>query len=162
MTAMLHAADGRLRLRNIIQHPFFTRYDANIVDSKGVTGVMSEFSLLSSSGNVMGVVKSILPDVREFIRSSLHMLTRLKTYENYSIRLPDISILVTCIENTLLDREAMDGLATIINEKHYDASALGNRDFYHLLDTGIEALDIFKLGHVKQQPVHRLEYKTRR
>ena len=33
-TAMLHAADGRLRLRNILQHPFFNRYDAIIVDSK--------------------------------------------------------------------------------------------------------------------------------
>jgi chromosome partitioning related protein ParA len=73
------------------------------------------------------------------------MLTRLKTYENYGIRLPDISILVNCIENTLLDREAMDGLAAIINE-NYDASALGNRDVYRLLDTRIEALDIFKLG----------------
>ena len=51
--------------------------------------------------------------------------------------------LVNCIENTLLDREAMDGLAAIINEKHYDASALGNRDVYRLLDTRIEALDIF-------------------
>ena len=161
-TAMLHAADGRLRLRNILQHPFFNRYDAIIVDSKGATGVMTELSLLSSTGNVMGIVKPILPDVREFIRGSLHMLTRLKTYENYGIRLPDISILVNCIENTLLDREAMDGLAAIINEKHYDASALGNRDVYRLLDTRIEALDIFKLGHVKQQPVHRLEYKTRR
>ena len=115
-TAMLHAADGRLRLRNILQHPFFNRYDVIIVDSKGATGVMTELSLLSSTGNVMGVVKPILPDVREFIRGSLHMLTRLKTYENYGIRLPDISILVNCIENTLLDREAMDGLAAIINE----------------------------------------------
>lgn len=82
-TAMLHAADGRLRLRNILQHPFFNRYDVIIVDSKGATGVMTELSLLSSTGNVMGVVKPILPDVREFIRGSLHMLTRLKTYENY-------------------------------------------------------------------------------
>lgn len=161
-TAMLHAADGRLRLRNILHHPFFSRYDVIIVDSKGATGVMTELCLLSSSGEVMGIVKPILPDVREFIRGSLHMLTRLQTYENYGIRLPDISILVNCVENTLLDREAMDTLAAIINEKHYDASALGNRDVYRLFETRIGALDIFKLGHVKQQPVHRLEYKTRR
>lgn len=161
-TAMLHAADGRLRLRNVLQHPFFNRYPVIIVDSKGATGVMTELSLLSSTGNVLGVVKPILPDVREFIRGSLHMLTRLQTYENYGIRLPDISILINCIENTLLDREAMDGLAAIIYQKHYDASALGNRDVYRLLNTRIGALDIFKLGHVRQQPVHRLEYKTRR
>jgi len=161
-TAMLHAADGRLRLRNILQHPSFSRYDAIIVDSKGATGVMTELSILSSTGNVMGVVKPILPDVREFIRGSLHMFTRLKTYENYGIRLPDISILVNCFENTLLDREAMEGLSAIISQRQYDSSALGNRDIYRLLDTRIEALDIYKLGHVKSQPVHRLEYKTRR
>lgn len=161
-TAMLHAADGRLRLRNILQHPSFSRYDAIIVDSKGATGVMTELSILSSTGNVMGVVKPILPDVREFIRGSLHMFTRLKTYENYGIRLPDISILVNCFENTLLDREAMEGLSTIISQKQYDSSALDNRNMYRLLDTRIEALDIYKLGHVKSQPVHRLEYRTRR
>ncbi|HAT1685127.1 TPA: ParA family protein [Klebsiella oxytoca] len=161
-TAMLHAADGRLRLRNILQHPPFSRYDAIIVDSKGATGVMTELSILSSTGNVMGVVKPILPDVREFIRGSLHMFARLKTYENYGIRLPDISILVNCFENTLLDREAMEGLSAIISQRQYDSSALGNRDMYRLLDTRIEALDIYKLGHVKSQPVHRLEYKTRR
>lgn len=161
-SAMLHAADGRLRLRNILQHPAFMRYDTIIVDSKGATGVMTELSLLSSTHDVLGVVKPILPDVREFIRGSLHMLSRLKTYENYGIRLPNIAILVNCIENTILDRAAMAGLASIICEKHYDASALDNRDVYRLLNTRIEALDIYKLGHVRQQPVHRLEYKTKR
>lgn len=161
-TAMLHAADGRLRLKNVLHHPSFSHYDAIIIDSKGATGVMTELSILSSTGSVMGVVKPILPDVREFIRGSLHMFTRLKTYENYGIRLPNISILVNCFENTLLDREAMSSLSEIIQHKHYDSSALDNRDLYHLLSTRIEALDIFKLGHVKSQPVHRLEYKTRR
>ncbi|MFD1802147.1 ParA family protein [Mixta tenebrionis] len=161
-TAMLHAADGRLRLRNILLHPFFSRYDAVIVDSKGATGVMTELSVLSSTGNVLGIVKPILPDVREFIRGSLHMFARLKTYENYGIRLPDISILVNCFENTLLDREAMNSLSKIISEKLYDSSVLGGRNIFSLLNTCIEQLDIYKLGHVKSQPVHRLEYKTRR
>lgn len=65
-TAMLHAADGRIRLRNILQHPAFARYGAIIIDSKGATGVMTELSILASTGRVMGVVKPILPDVREF------------------------------------------------------------------------------------------------
>ena len=155
-TAMLHAADGRIRLRNILQHPAFARYGAIIVDSKGATGVMTELSILASTGRVMGVVKPILPDVREFIRGSLHMFSRLKTYENYGIHLPDISILVNCFENTLLDREAMDSLSKIISEKLYDSSVLGERNMFSLLDTCIEQLDIFKLGHVKSQPVHRL------
>ncbi|EIX9082298.1 TPA: ParA family protein [Kluyvera cryocrescens] len=161
-TAMLHAADGRIRLKNILQHPFFTSYDLIIIDSKGATGVMTELSILASSGNVLGVVKPILPDVREFIRGSLHMLTRLRTYENYGITLPGISILVNCFENTLLDREAMASLSHIISEKQYDRSVLGEREIFNLLETRIEALEIFKLGHVRAQPVHRLEYKTNR
>lgn len=116
---MLHAADGRIRLRNILQHPAFARYGAIMIDSKGATGVMTELSILASTGRVMGVVKPILPDVREFIRGSLHMFSRLKTYENYGIHLPDISILVNCFENTLLDREAMDSLS-----KNYQREAV--------------------------------------
>lgn len=161
-TAMLHAADGRIRLRNILQHPTFARYGAVILDSKGATGVMTELSILASTGRVMGMVKPILPDVREFIRGSLHIFSRLKTYENYGICLPDVSVLVNCFENTVLDREAVTSLSTIISEKQYDSSALGDRNIFSLLNTHIEQLDIFKLGHVKSQPVHRLEYKTRR
>lgn len=67
-TAMLHAADGRIRLRNILQHPTFASYGVIIIDCKGATGVMTELAILASSGCVMGVVKPILPDVREFIR----------------------------------------------------------------------------------------------
>lgn len=122
---------------------------------------MTDLSILSSTGSVMGVVKPILPDVREFIRGSLHRFTRLKTYENYGIRLPNISILVNCFGNTLLYREAMSGLSEIIYQKHDDSSALDNRNLYHLLSTRIEALDIFKLEHVKSQLIHQLEYKTR-
>lgn len=33
-TAMLHAADGRLRLRNILQHPFFNRYAEKIIQEQ--------------------------------------------------------------------------------------------------------------------------------
>lgn len=33
-TAILHAADGRLRLRNILQHPFFNRYAEKIIQEQ--------------------------------------------------------------------------------------------------------------------------------
>ena len=161
-TSMLHAADGRLRLRNILLQPPFTTYDAIIVDSKGATGVMTELAILSSTGNVMGVVKPILPDVREFIRGSLHMLGRLSGFEQYGIPLPTISILVNCVENTMLDSEAIDSLSDIITNKKYDTSILGDRDIYRVLETRVELLEVFKLGHVRSQPVHRLEYKTQR
>ncbi|HBD1844135.1 TPA: AAA family ATPase [Salmonella enterica] len=161
-TAMLHAPDGRLRLRNVLQHPAFSHYDVVIVDSKGASGVMVELALLSATERVMGVVKPILPDIREFLRGSLRMLERLLPFENYGICLPEISILVNCIENTVLDRASLAELTAIVTEKRYDTSLLGGRDIYRLLNTRIDSLDIYKLGHVKAQPVHRLEYKTDR
>ncbi|MDE1486589.1 ParA family protein [Xenorhabdus bovienii] len=161
-TAMLHAPDGRLRLRNVLQHPLFSQYDIIFIDSKGATGVMSELVVLAATQGVLGVIKPILPDVREFLRGTLRMLIRLRPFENYGIRLPAIRILVNGIEGTNLDRDTLSELADIINNQRYDASALGGRQVYQLLETRIDLLDIYKLGHVRAQPVHRLEYKTSR
>ncbi|CDL86247.1 ParA family protein [Xenorhabdus cabanillasii] len=159
-TAMLHAPDGRLRLRNVLQHPLFSQYDIIFIDSKGATGVMSELVVLAATQGVLGVIKPILPDVREFLCGTLRMLIRLRPFENYGIRLPAIQILVNGIEGTNLDRDTLSELADIINNQRYDASALGGRQVYQLLETRIDLLDIYKLGHVRAQPVHRLEYKT--
>ncbi|MEQ2027704.1 ParA family protein, partial [Xenorhabdus szentirmaii] len=161
-TAMLHAPDGRLRLRNVLQHPLFSQYDIIFIDSKGATGVMSELVVLAATQGVLGVIKPILPNVREFLRGTLRMLIRLRPFENYGIRLPSIQILVNGIEGTNLDRDTLSELTEIIRHQRYDASALGGRQVYQLLDTRIDLLDIYKLGHVRAQPVHRLEYKTTR
>ncbi|MGJ0624625.1 ParA family protein [Xenorhabdus bovienii] len=161
-TAMLHAPDGRLRLRNILQHPLFNQYDIIIIDSKGATGVMTELVVLTAIHSVLGIIKPILPDVREFLRGTLRMLIRLQSFENYGIQLPLIQILANGIEGTNLDRDTLHELTDIINHQRYDASALGGRQVYQLLNTRIDLLDIYKLGHVRAQPVHRLEYKTTR
>ncbi|MDC9616278.1 ParA family protein [Xenorhabdus khoisanae] len=161
-TAMLHAPDGRLRLRNILQHPLFHQYDVILIDSKGATGVMTELVVLTATQFVLGIIKPILPDVREFLRGTLRMLTRLQSFENYGIQLPLIQILANGIEGTNLDRDTLNELADIIEQQRYDTSALGGRKVYQLLSTRIDLLDIYKLGHVRAQPVHRLEYKTPR
>ncbi|KMJ44444.1 chromosome partitioning protein ParA [Xenorhabdus khoisanae] len=161
-TAMLHAPDGRLRLRNILQHPLFHQYDVIIIDSKGATGVMTELVVLTATQFVLGIIKPILPDVREFLRGTLRMLTRLQSFENYGIQLPLIQILANGIEGTNLDRDTLNELTDIIDQQRYDTSALGGRKVYQLLNTRIDLLDIYKLGHVRAQPVHRLEYKTPR
>ncbi|PHM46671.1 chromosome partitioning protein Soj [Xenorhabdus miraniensis] len=88
------------------------------------------------------------------------MLTRLRPFENYGIRLPLIQILANSIEGTNLDRDTLNELTGIIGQQRYDTSALGGRKIYQLLRTRIDLLDIYKLGHVRAQPVHRLEYKT--
>lgn len=49
-TAMLNAADGRVRLRNALSHPLFNQYGVIIVDSQGSRSVMSELIILALPG----------------------------------------------------------------------------------------------------------------
>ncbi|MJZ41705.1 ParA family protein [Salmonella enterica subsp. enterica] len=156
---MLHAADGRMRLRNILQHPLFRQYDVIIVDSKGAGGVMVELVVLAATHSVMGVIKPILPDVREFLRGTVRLLSKLLVLEPYGIRIPDIRILANCVEPTVLDRNTLTELKSILAQREYSRS---DRIVISMLNTEIEQLEVYKWGHASGQPVHRLEYKTDR
>ncbi|MBH2548106.1 ParA family protein, partial [Serratia marcescens] len=48
-SAMLHAPDGRMRLKNVLQHPLFNEYDVIVIDSKGAASVMLELILVAST-----------------------------------------------------------------------------------------------------------------
>ncbi|MEQ9859590.1 ParA family protein [Pectobacterium cacticida] len=157
--AMLHAPDGRIRLKNILQHPTFQRYDVIVIDSKGAGGVMAELVVMAATDSVIGVVKPILPDVREFIRGSTRLFSRLSAFEAYGFKIPDIKILVNCFENTLLDKKTLKDLRVIVSDKSYSYPEKIN---ISMLETVVDQLEVYKRGHVYQQPVHRLEYKTDR
>lgn len=156
---MLQAVDGRMRLRNILQHPLFRQYDVIIVDSKGAGGVMVDLVMLAATQSVMGVIKPILPDAREFLRGTVALLSDLRVLEPYGIRIPDVRILANCVEPTVLDRDTLCEFKNIVKKGQYphsDCIAIS------MLETEIEQLEVFKRGHACGQPVHRLEYKTDR
>ncbi|MEI7188501.1 MULTISPECIES: ParA family protein [Dickeya] len=157
--AMLHAPDGRMRLRNILQHPSFQKYDVIIIDSKGAAGVMVELVVLAATESVLGVIKPILPDVREFMRGTVRLISRLLALQAYGIKVPSIKILTNCIENTSLDKATLDELTQIIEQKKYPQP---EHIAVSVLQTKIDQLEVYKRGHALGQPVHRLEYKTDR
>ncbi|CEE94246.1 Chromosome partitioning related protein [Xenorhabdus nematophila str. Anatoliense] len=157
--AMLHAPDGRMRLRNILQHPLFSQYDVIIIDSKGAGSIMLEMILLAASDYVLGIIKPILPDTREFLRGTLGLMGKLLPLCAYGITIPSVRILANCVEDTILDKTTLDELASIIKERRYPfADSLS----VSLLDTQIPKLEVYKHGHAQGLPVHRLEYKTNR
>lgn len=157
--AMLHAPDGRMRLRNILQHPSFQKYDVIIIDSKGAAGVMVELVVLAATESVLGVIKPILPDVREFMRGTVRLISRLLALQAYGIKVPSIKILTNCIENTSLDKATLDELTQIIEQKKYPQP---EHIAVSVLQTKIDQLEVYKRGHALGQPVHRLEYETDR
>ncbi len=155
---ILHIADGRMRLRNVLQHPLFRQYDVIIIDSKGAAGVMTEIVVLAAN-SVVGVIKPILPDVREFLRGTVRLVNRLLPLRMYGITIPDIHILINHFENTVLDRQTLRELTGIVEQKKY----IGAGDInISMLNTTIEKLEVYKRGHATGQPVHRLEYTTDR
>ncbi|EDT1338936.1 ParA family protein [Salmonella enterica subsp. enterica serovar Enteritidis] len=155
---ILHIADGRMRLRNVLQHQLFRQYDVIIIDSKGAAGVMTEIVVLAAD-SVVGVIKPILPDVREFLRGTVRLVNRLLPLRMYGIKIPDIHILINHFENTVLDRQTLRELISIVEQKKYIGSSEIN---ISMLNTTIEKLEVYKRGHATGQPVHRLEYTTDR
>ena len=116
-TAMLHAPDGRLRLRNVLQHPLFQSYDVIIVDSQGARSIMLELIVLAATRTAVGVVKPVLPDVREFIRGTINMMENLLPFSALGLKLPEIRILINCMKYTRLARDTYQQLEEIINDK---------------------------------------------
>ncbi|MGL4839832.1 MAG: ParA family protein [Enterobacter asburiae] len=158
-SAMLHAPDGRMRLKNVLQHPLFNEYDVIIIDSKGAASVMLELILVASTEFAVGVIKPILPDTREFLRGTLGLMEGLLPLTSYGIALPRIRILTNCMEYTNLDWQTLNSLRGIIANGQYLCADTFD---VSLLDTIIPKLEIYKMGHASGQPVHRLERTTTR
>lgn len=158
-SAMLHAPDGRMRLKNVLQHTLFNEYDVIIIDSKGAASVMLELILVASTEFAVGVIKPILPDTREFLRGTLGLMEGLLPLTSYGIALPRIRILTNCMEYTNLDWQTLNSLRGIIANGQYLRADTFD---VSLLDTIIPKLEIYKMGHASGQPVHRLERTTTR
>ncbi|HEY2454451.1 MAG TPA: ParA family protein [Scandinavium sp.] len=159
-TAMLNAPDGRVRLRNALTHPLFSRYPAIIIDSQGSRSVMSELIILASSGEMVGIAKPILPDIREFIRGTVAILEQLLPYSSFGISMPTTRLLINCMDYDSLSIETLAEIQNIVETRRYSQHA--DKILISMLNTCIYDLTIYVRGHVKGVPVHRLEKNTTR
>ena len=159
-TEMLHAPDGRLRLLNVLRPPLFSQYDVIIVDSQGARSIMLELIVLAATDKVVGVVKPILPDVREFMRGTINMMETLQPFSAFGIKLPQVCVLVNCLKYTRLHRQTLSQLKEIISTGKYSQSLPS--ELVSLLNTHIYDLTIYEEGHAAGLPVHRLEKTTSR
>jgi chromosome partitioning related protein ParA len=105
--AMMHAPDGRIRLRNQLQHSLFAPYDVIIGDTQGARSIMLELMLLATTHTALAVVKPVIPDVREFLRGTVTLMEDLLPYRGFGITLPSMKILVNCMDYTSLAEEAL-------------------------------------------------------
>lgn len=159
-TYMLNVADGRVRLRNALSNPVFSLYDVILIDSQGSRSVMSELIILAATDQMIGMVKPVLPDVREFLRGTVALMEELIPYRAFGINLPGIRMLVNCMDYTLLAKTTVEQAESIIVSGGY--SQHSDKIRIEMLNTRIYDLDVYKQGHASGLPVHRLEKNTSR
>lgn len=91
-TLLLHAADGRLRLRNLLP-AFHDQYDVLIVDTQGARSVVVEMVILASDCALCPVPPEMLA-ARELRRGTLGLFEELEPYRYLGVALPSVKLLL--------------------------------------------------------------------
>lgn len=100
-TLLLHSADGRLRLRNLL--PAFTNdYDLMLVDTQGARNVLLEMALLASD-LVLSPVQPEMLAARELDRGTLQLIRELHPFSLFGIHPPPVSLVLNQVNLHRID-----------------------------------------------------------
>ncbi|MGJ3439418.1 ParA family protein [Pseudomonas sp. Je.1.5.c] len=91
-TLLLHAADGRLRLRNLLP-AFEDHYDVVIIDTQGARSVVVEMVILASDCALCPVPPEMLA-ARELRRGTLGLVEEMEPYRYLGVALPSVKLLL--------------------------------------------------------------------
>lgn len=145
-TLLLHAPDGRLRLRNLM--PIFEdHYDVVIFDSPGARGILVEMSILASDL----IISTVTPDMltaREFKRGTLQLIDDMLPYEYLGIKMPTINMLFNRVPPVSEDAKAIQKTLRELFQGHGRIS---------LIETIIPQLEVYKKSATELTPAHRIE-----
>ena len=143
---LLHAPDGRLRLRHLL--PLFqTDYDLMLIDTQGARGVLLEVGLLASETAVSPVMPEMLA-ARELQRGTVQLIQDLAPYRHSGIEPPSLQLVLNRVHpvssNAQTVQRALRQIFTIDN---------GVR----VLHTVIPASEAYPRAAMLGLPVHRVE-----
>jgi chromosome partitioning related protein ParA len=100
-TLLLHAPDGRLRLRNLLDN-FRSRYDLLLIDTQGARSVLLEMALLASDLAVSPITPEMLA-ARELHRGTLKLLSELEPFRHLGITPPPLRLLLNQVTAIRVD-----------------------------------------------------------
>lgn len=147
-TLLLHAPDGRLRLRHLL--PIFRpHYDLLLIDTQGARSVLLEMAVLASDLALSPVTPEILA-ARELRRGTLQLLDDIAPYRHIGIEPPPLHLLINRVHpvssNSRLIQQAL---------RHAFQEHTGVR----VLDTAVPAIEAYPRAATQGLPVHRVEYR---
>ncbi|RRV04565.1 ParA family protein [Pseudomonas sp. v388] len=144
---LLHAADGRLRLKNLVS-AFADDFDLLLIDTQGARSVMLEMALLASDLAISPITPDMLA-AREFYRGTQQLLKDLEPLSALGVHTPPLNIVVNKLDAT--------------NDAHLIYQSLSETLTEHpqikLLDTTIPAAVAFRRAATQGLPAHRLEQR---
>lgn len=145
-TLLLHAPDGRLRLRNLLP-VFRPHYDLVLIDTQGARSVLLEMAVLTSDLALSPVTPEILA-AREFRRGTLQLMQDIGPYRHLGIEPPPLRLLINRVHpvssNARLIQQALRDLF------RSEAGIV-------VLDTDIPAIEAYPRASTLALPVHRVE-----
>jgi chromosome partitioning related protein ParA len=100
-TLLLHAPDGRLRLRNLLDN-FLLSYDLLLIDTQGARSVLLEMAILASDLALSPIPPEMLA-ARELQRGTLKLLSELEPFHLLGITPPPLRLLLNQVNSIRVD-----------------------------------------------------------
>ncbi|MGV8919323.1 MAG: ParA family protein [Pseudomonas sp.] len=144
---LLHAADGRLRLKNLVS-AFADDFDLILIDTQGARSVLLEMALLCADLAISPITPDMLA-AREFYRGTQQLLKDLEPLSLLGVHTPPLNIVINKLDAT--------NDASLIYQSLTET--LADHPQIHLLDTTIPAAVSFRKAATEGVPAHRLEYR---
>ncbi|OCR25339.1 cobyrinic acid a,c-diamide synthase [Pseudomonas syringae] len=146
---LLHAPDGRLRLRNLLDN-FRPNYDLLLIDTQGARSVLLEMAILASDLALSPITPEMLA-ARELHRGTLKLMSELEPFRHLGIPPPPLRLLLNQVNSIRVDtRMIIHGL----RETFTEATNIS------VLDTVVPDRVAYLNAASRGLPVHRIE--TRR
>ena len=147
-TLLLHAPDGRLRLRNLLP-VLAPLYDLLLIDTQGARSVLLEMAVLASDMALSPVTPEILA-ARELRRGTLQLIEDIAPYRNLGIEPPPLHLLINRVHpvssNARLIQRAL-------------REVFQGQPGVCVLDTAVPAIEAYPRAATQGLPVHRMEYR---
>lgn len=147
-TLLLHAPDGRLRLRHLLP-VFQPHYDLVLLDTQGARSVLLEMAVLASEQAVSPVTPEILA-AREIRRGTLQLIEDIAPYRHLGINPPHLHLLLNRVPAVSANAKLIQQTLRLIYR---------DQEGVHVLRTEIPAIKAFPRAATRGLPVHRVEHR---
>ncbi|MBX6319039.1 ParA family protein [Pigmentiphaga sp.] len=145
-TLLLHAPDGRLRLRHLLP-AFQSSYDLVLLDTQGARSALLEMAVLASNLALSPVTPEILA-ARELRRGTLQLIEDIAPFRHLGIEPPPLHLLINRVPpvsaNARLIQQALRQI-------------FADRSDVRVLNTAIPAIEAYPRAATQGLPVHRVE-----